>query len=167
MVSKLTGGKRGQPKKPFAQDPDRWDLALIERHVLAGKLWGYRELKMHESLATLAVGAIERTPENIARFEAGLPTRFWMPLHKKFKQPPAERAQIGYPWRMKSPFHPLADDVRRKLWRIRKEDRRRLRAMVATWEAAICGDFDEARRLATSIGDAEAFEADLQSRRIP
>jgi len=68
---------------------------------------------------------------------------------------------------MKSPFHPLADDARRKLRRIRKEDPERLRIMVATWDAAICGDFDEARRLAASVGDAEAFENELHARRLP
>jgi len=86
MVSKPTGRKRGKPKKPFAQDPDRWDLALVERHVLAGVLRGYSELQMHDLLATLAAGAIVRNRENIARFEAELPTLFWMPPHKKFPQ---------------------------------------------------------------------------------
>jgi hypothetical protein len=183
MVSKPTGGKRGRPKKmavapspkrgrgqpekPFAQDPDRWDLALVERHVLVGKLMGYSKLSMEDFLATLAVGAIVRTPENLACFENDLPTWFYMPPHKKFPQPPAERAQIGWPWRVKTPFHPLADDSRGRRRRIRKEDPERLLIMVATWDAAISGDFDEARRLAGSIGDLEAFEADLQSRRIP
>jgi hypothetical protein len=185
MVSKPTGRPRGRPRKtvfapspkldpwrpksPFAQDPVRWDRALVERHVRAGKLKGYTELKMHEFLATLAAGAILRTPENIARFKADLPTLFWMPLHKKFprwRQTQEPRDRVDWTWRYKTVFHPLADDVRRKLRRIRKEDPERLRIMVATWEAAISGDFDEARRLASSIGDAEAFEADLQSRRI-
>jgi hypothetical protein len=119
MVSKPTGRKRGRPKKmavalspkrgrgqpekPFAQDPDRWDLALIERHVRAGRLWGIRGLPMHDFLATLAVGAIVRMPENIACFENDLPTWFYMPLHKKYRQPPAERAQIGWPWRQGGP----------------------------------------------------------------
>jgi hypothetical protein len=88
-------------------------------------------------------------------------------LHKKFRQPPATRAQIGWPWRMKTPFHPLADDARRKLRRIRKKDPERLRVMVAAWEAAMASDFDEARRLAASIGDAEAFENELSARRLP
>ncbi len=121
---------------------------------------------MHDFLATLAVGAIVRTPENIACFENNLPTWFYMPPHKKFpkwRQTQEPRERVGWPWRYEHVFRPLADDVRRKL---RKQDPQRLRIMVAAWEAAICGDLAEARRLALSINDLEAFEKDLASRRI-
>jgi len=187
MVSKPTGRKQGRPKKmavapspkldpwrpkkPFAQNPDRWNWALLERHIRAGRLWGRSKLTMHHDLAKLRYGAIIRTPENLAKFESAQPFLVWMPPHEKFKIAASdtltERSRGGWPWRQADPFRPIADDERRELSRIRKLDGRRLDIMVGAWEAAKCGDFDEARRLAQSIDDLEAFEKDLASRRIP
>jgi hypothetical protein len=187
MVSEPTGRKRGRPpkkkdaapspkrdpwrpKKSLAQDPHRWDLALVERHVRVGKMRGYSELQIHELLAASAAGAVVRTPENIALFESGQPFRVWMPPHKKFKlareDTPTQRSRRGWQWRQENVFRPPADDARRKLLRFRKEDAGRLRAMVTVWELCIRGNLEEAMRLARQIGEADAFEAKLRKRRL-
>ena len=104
MVSKPTGRTRGRPrktdaaqspkrrcgrpKKSLAQARDRWDYALIERHVEVGKMRGYSELEIQEHLAASRVGAIVLGPgEFRSCFKAASPIGSPIPWHKKFKRP--------------------------------------------------------------------------------
>jgi hypothetical protein len=71
MVSKPRGRPRGRPKKPLAQDPDRWPLVLLERDVRAGMARGYSNLAMHDMLATFRHGAVVETQENLKLLRRG------------------------------------------------------------------------------------------------
>ncbi len=185
MVSKPTGRKRGRPRKPIplrlnrdrgrprvtlANDPYRWQLAVLEYDAL--KLiaaTGCGVMAAHETLATWRHGKIERTPENLAKFANGQPYSVWMPEHKKFRISSddtfTERQRDGWPWRNKNPFRPIADQLRKKLARYRKQDGARLDIMVQIWGLCLSGPpeaVNEARRLAASIGEGEHFENEMR-----
>jgi hypothetical protein len=181
MVSKRTGMPRGRPQKhalplekrsrgrppkPLATDPDRYALALFEAHIRVAADAGMSELRMAETLTGLAYGLIVPTRENIDRLLRGEPflveMQPWRLPPWRLKQGPSERSES---WRLGNAFRPYADDLRRKLLRLRNgEDAQWLGTMASIWDICLRQQVDrieDARRLAASI---EYFEKELLPR---
>jgi hypothetical protein len=177
MVTKPTGRPRGRPKKPdqpkpkkvrgrppqpLAANPDRYALAYFEAHFLGAALHRDRvsELQVAEQLAAQVYGETVQTPENLASKARGERYQVWMPPFRLDQRP-----YDGAPnWRHGNSFRPWADDLRRKLRRLRNgsnDDARWLRAMGIAWFVCLQGNVDEieyARGLAGSAGEAAFFE---------
>jgi hypothetical protein len=126
-----------------------------------------KELPIIETVVALAVGAIDPTPENLARFARRQPFQVWAPGLRlppsRLKQSPSDACES---WRYKNAFRPYVDGLRGKLRRYRRSaDARRLRTMADIWEICLCrdaGGIEEARRLAASISEAEHFEEKMR-----
>jgi len=161
---------RGRPQEPLANDPNRYALAIFEAHLRGADVHGISELRMAETLVGIAFGAVVQTPDNFERLACGQPYQVWMPPVKlppwRLKQDPSER---GENWRYGNAFRPWADDLRRKLRRLRKgqnDDANWLRAMSLAWYICLQGNGDkveDARQLARSVGESEYFEKGMLS----
>jgi hypothetical protein len=149
---------RGRPRQPLAQNPKRYALAVFEAALRRGAAYGISELRVAETLVASAFGAVVRTPENLAELTNGRPFRVWMPSFRLDEQ------NVGVNWRHGNAFRPWADDLRRKLRRLRcsgNEDAKWLEAMSKSWQICLDGTIErleEAQRLAESVGEREYFQ---------
>lgn len=155
-VTPLITRLRGRPRKPLARDSNRYALAIFEAFLRAASVRGISELVIVELLAGLAFGEI--TPENIARAARGEAYSVWMPPFK------LDEHNVGINWRSGNAFRPWADDLRRKLRRLRtaqNEDSEWLRSMSLAWYICLMGGAEyvaNARRFAETAGEQEYFE---------
>jgi hypothetical protein len=155
---------------PLANDPNRWELAFVERGIRAAAAQGIKGLRVIDTFVTLdfakrGIAKIVETPENLECFARDQPYRVWMPD----KRLPPESYRYGI-WRYRNSFRPFIDDLRRKLCRYRKreDDAKRLQTMADIWELCLLGKrVDKARRLAALIGEAEHFEEEMCPRYFP
>jgi len=162
--------RRGRPpgsKKPLSLDPDRYFLVFAQVCVDVARLTGrVSEIRVAEQLACWRHGTAIPTTENLAAAARGEKYRVFSPIR---------RGNEGEKdWRNKNTFRPLADDLRRKLRRLRKislsdPDGRWLAAMRLAWGICLLdgpepkdGVEAQARSLAVLAGEAEYFENVLQ-----
>jgi hypothetical protein len=155
---------------PLSKDPDKWELAFIERGIRAGKAEGMRELHMIDQYVTAKYGVPVDRPNHLELYRRGRPG-IWMhmprskhlaALEENNRRPPAQ-------WRYEHAFRPIIDDLRRKLRRYRKPgpDACRLTTMADIIELCMCGAYDEARRLASSIDESAYLEGKLLPKCFP
>jgi hypothetical protein len=144
---------------PLAKDPDRWELAFVERAIRVGAVLGIAELRIIDTYVTRKLGTIVLNPLDLGRLEPlrrGRPGFWmWMPESKHLAALQMRNKRLPAPWRYEHAFRPPIDDVGRTLrrYRRREEDARQLQAMIDVWEICLGGDvaeIEDARRLALS-----------------
>jgi hypothetical protein len=148
--------RRGRPHKPLAEDPDRYWLALTQAHIFCGKQIGISTLRVVETFAGLKHGRPIKTPENLAAMARG--ERYAVATEKYRSDP--NKAD----WRNKNAFRAIADDLRRKIRRIRSgggPNAQWLADMSAAWFMCLQGFpelEDRAEDLASFVGERAYFD---------
>ena len=152
MVSKPTGRTRGRPRKPLAERPGRYVFAQLEAFIQRAKERGLKEFQVAEVVASMLSSDISPIPGNPAGFVLN-PSDYRKTEDADKK---AEQHRYGKAHRA------LADDLRRTLRRFRKDPW--FLPMTASWRLCIDGELekvDEARSLATSVGEEAFFDAEM------
>ncbi len=150
---------RGRPPKPLAADPDRYEIAYFQVAADRGYRAGISERRIAETLAALRHGALVPTPENLSAMSAGKPYAVRAPAWRG--------REGGFDWRNKNSFRPIADALRLKAHRMRKDpaadqDARWLDHMSWAWLICLERYVDLeglAEYLADAVGEREYFDA--------
>jgi hypothetical protein len=157
-----TGKRRGRPKGPVKDNPDRYLLARIEAEIV--RVEGrFSERKVIKTLVAVAIGQAVDTAENRDRIRRGLPFEMnTLPgrLQARGLQPGRVDDE-----RYRDAFAPYLDDLRRQLRDLRERKDARgdwHRTMVRVFGLVIDGvSIDNARELAESIGERAFFDERL------
>ena len=134
--------ERGRPSLPLSGDPERYFLALLSAHIEIGKLSGVSEGRVLTTFAGFVFGQPIQTPENLSNMErtgtyqVGMRRWLW-----------GEESAV---WRGKTTFRPPADNLGRKLRRIRAKPSSHpdwvwLRAMTLAWRDCLLGELRPTR----------------------
>jgi hypothetical protein len=146
VKEKVAKGKRGRPREPLARDPDRYLLALVQAHVDIAKLHGVSERHVVETYAGLLYGRLIHSRANVESLARG--ERFQVQFERDQFAPKGWAGTSEMPgpgWLNKNAFRPYADNLRRKLRKIRNmppsaSDRRWLAAMSVAWRICLQGN---------------------------
>ena len=156
MVSKRTGRPGGRPKgstKPLA-DLTKHQFALMQAYIDHGRKFGWSERYVAIGMARAIYALPAETPSDVAA--RGEQTFELLEPHLDHKDEKGPKT-----WRNKDAFRPLADDLRRKLRRLRSRDPDWFDAMSLAWRVCLDGiaeGEDYARMLATAAGERDFFD---------
>jgi hypothetical protein len=162
--------RRGRPVEPLADNPQRWELAFVERGIRAAVAEGMSPLRAIDTYVTWravlsGVAQTHHQDDNLESHRRGRPgdwvimTKPSPTLLKMLKAKHEEDSE--WEWHSENAFRPEIRSMEKKLSRIRENDPDRLRVMVDVCELYLSGKVGEARQLAASIREAENFEGKL------
>ena len=155
MTTPRTGGPRtGRPTKPLAADMTRYQFALMQAYIDLGRKFGWSERYVAIGLAQAIYALPAATPEDVAA--RGEQTFKLLDPHFNHKDEKGPKT-----WRNQDVFRPLADDLRRKLRRLRLRDPQWFDAMSQAWRVVLEGigeGEDYAEMLATGAGERDFFD---------
>jgi hypothetical protein len=177
VVTKPTGRPPGRPKKdqpsrpprkpgrpplPLAEDPNRYEIALLQAAFDRGHAAGISERRIIETFAGLKYGRPIPAPENLEAMERGERYAVFTTLHRGDPQ--------GFDWRNRNSFRAIGDSCRLNVRRRRKDpaidaDARWLAHM--SWADRICRERrvefeDLAEYLAEEVGELDFFNREMR-----
>jgi hypothetical protein len=163
---------RGRPEAQFAENPQQWELAFVERGIRAFVMEGNSPLQAISAYVTwqAVLRGVARTvhhqDDNLEAHRRGR-LGDWVTMTKLSPKLLAtlkakHEKDYDWDWHTENAFRPEIRSVEKKLSRIRKNDPDRLQVMVDICELYLSGKIREARQLATSIREAENFEGELR-----
>jgi hypothetical protein len=159
----------GRPPKSFAEDPSRWEMALIGWTVQEHSADGFSPLRAISSYVTwhaLARGearirlyAHEELETEHRRKQPGFWVDMTAPPPKLLEMLKAKHDKDSdWDYDSENAFRPEIISVEKKLRRIRRADPSRFQIMIDAWTQFAIGNLDAARLLVASINDVQFFD---------